>query len=357
MKIVLIDCALPINTRNEKILRSFAHYMPEAELHVITWARETGKTVDNSVSGAEYHVYEKPSPLQNLPKKFMNMFGFKRYIGRQLRSLNPDIVIASHWSNLILTSGFMRRGQKLIYENLDVPTESFIVRKLTEFFERISLLRTDFIVYASRFFEPLYSKRIPHYVLENKPMFDVCPIEARPIEGKLKVAYIGSVRYLPIMHNLVDAVRGNSKIELLIHGSGPDLESIRQYSDGLQNVHFTGRYSYDDIIRLYQAADVVWAAYPNKDYNVKYAISNKFHESLFVGVPCIYSDHTKLADFAVKHNIGLEVDPNSVESIAMVFDNLLSGKTDVSEIRRSMMQFQQQETTWDEDFQQLLKML
>lgn len=357
MKIVLIDCALPINTRNEKILRSFAHYMPEAELHVITWARESGKTFDNSISGAEYHIYEKLSPLQNLSRKFINMFGFRRYIGKQLCHINPDIVIASHWSNLILTFSFMHRGQKLIYENLDVPTNKFIVRKLTEIIEHISLLRTDFIIYASRFFESHYSNRIPHFVLENKPMFGVCHIETQPIKDKLKVAYIGSVRYISIMQNLIDAVRGNSHIELYIHGDGPDLESLRQYSTGLQNVQFTGRYSYDDIIHLYQAADVVWAAYPNKDYNVKYAISNKFHESLFVGVPCIYSDHTKLADFVVKHNIGIEVDPYSAKSITAVFEDLISGKIDITEIKHSMMLYQKHETTWDEDFQKLLKML
>lgn len=357
MKITLIDCSLPINTRNEKLLRSFSKYVPEAELHVITWSRENKKVVCDSLPEVEFHVYEKASPLQNLKKKFVNMFGFKRFIGRQLKTINPDIVIASHWSNLILTSGYIRHGQKLIYENLDVPTESFIIRKLTEFFERISLRRTDFIIYASRFFEPLYPKRIPHFILENKPMFGVCPFEPTPVADTLRVAYLGVVRYLPILQNLVDAVRGDDRIELVFHGNGAALEAIEQYSSGCTNITFTGRYSYQDIIGLYQKADIVWAAYPNHDYNVVYAISNKFHESLFVGVPCIYSSRTKLADFAVEHNIGLEVDPYSKQSISDLFSRILSGETDIAAIRRSMTEFQKYETTWDEDFIELLKLI
>ena len=34
---------------------------------------------------------------------------------------------------------------------------------------------------------------------------------------------------------------------------------------------------------------MVWAAYPNKDYNVKYAISNKFFESLVYEKPTFFS--------------------------------------------------------------------
>ena len=38
-KIALIDCSIPINTRNQKIINSIKNYYPECEIHIITWNR------------------------------------------------------------------------------------------------------------------------------------------------------------------------------------------------------------------------------------------------------------------------------------------------------------------------------
>ena len=141
---------------------------------------------------------------------------------------------------------------------------------------------------------------------------------------------------------------------MYFHGYGEDLQAMKDYCKDVNNVYFTGKYDYSKIVELYHHSDVIWAGYPNKDYNVVYAISNKFHESLYVGVPCVYSDKTELAVHVQKENIGFVVDPYNPTAIKKLFDDIASGQIDVEKIRKSMANYQLKESSWDDDFKKLL---
>ena len=352
MIFTLIDCSIPINTRNQKIVDSIKKEYPDAAIHVISWNRE-GKKHDLSNI---YHIYERNAPPADVKAKLMGMRGFKKYIGRVLSEIHPDVIIASHWSNLILVSGFKKKGQMLIYENLDIPTGGLFVRTASCFCEHFALRNVDLIIHASRFFMSLYKQKIPQIILENKPAFPPNR-EKGGTAHPLKVAFIGAIRYKDILMKLVDALKDDGKYELYFHGSGEDLDAMKDYCKDAKNVFFTGKYAYSEVVGLYHQSDVIWAGYPNKDYNVVYAISNKFHESLYVGVPCVYSSRTKLADCVKRENIGFVVDPYNTYAIKSLFDNISSGKIDLDEVKEAMEEYQKKETTWNEDFNQLIKAL
>lgn len=350
--IALVDCSIPINTRNQKIIDSIKRTISNAEIHVITWNRE-GVSLESS---PYFHTYNRVAPYADAVAKLKGMYGFKKYIGEVLKHIRPEIIIASHWSNLVLVSGYKTSSQKLIYENLDIPTGGSIIRHISCFFERKSLKKVDLVVHASRFFRPLYKQSISQIILENKPTFS--PNKKTSITNKpLKVAFIGSIRYKDILENLVNAIGNNEQFELYFHGGGEDLHAMQEYCKGISNVFFTGKYDYSKILELYHQSDIIWAAYPNRDYNVVYAISNKFHESLYVGVPCIYADHTKLADLVRQENIGFVVDPYNTSNIKDLFNDIASGKIDIDSVKKSMEEFQSKENTWENDFEQLVEFL
>ena len=344
--IAIIDCSIPINSRNQKIINSIKSYYPDYDIHIITWNRE-GVSLNKENN---FHAYHRIAPYANAKAKFYGMFGFKKYIKDTLNGIHPDIIIASHWSNLILVSGIKKRGQKLIYENLDVPTGGILIRKMSQFLEKWALKKVDVIVHASRFFKPLYPQNIPQLILENKPAFKPDFSMEKP-KQPLRISFIGSVRYKEILINLVEAVKNDNRFELYFHGSGEDLTFMQTYCKDVNNATFTGKYKYEEVVKLYHQSDIVWAAYPNKDFNVVYAISNKFHESLFVGIPCIYSDHTKLADFVREKNIGFVVDPYDINSIRTIFSHIYDGTINIGNTKENMLKFQKEETTWDIDFQ------
>ena len=345
--IVLIDDCFPINTRNRKILGSLAkHYGKEATLSVITWDRND----DYKEDLAGYHVYKKASEYGNKTRKLLNLWGYRQFCHAAIKALQPDVVIASHWNNLMMVPRLDRRRQMLIYENLDVPTEAYILRKATTALEHWYMRRVDLTIHASRFFTKLYSPKIKQLILENKPVLQSPPPQEYAVHQPLRVAFIGLLRYRDISKVLIDAVREDSRFLLYFHGDGHARQYLEECAKGASNIFFTGRYAYEDVARLYEQTDVVWAAYPNKDFNVVYAISNKFHESLSFGIPTIYADKTCLGDFVVENHIGMAVDPYSVDAVKQLLDNIVAHPDDLRKMAQDMRVFGKRQTTWEEDF-------
>ena len=348
---LLIDSSYPINTRNEKIIFSLKRVFPHLSVSFITWNRD-GRVVADTDKGMP--IYNKKSGYGKIFQKLINLWGYFRFLKGYNEKTSPLIIIASHWDMLFLASIFKKRRQILVYENLDIPTSSnklvlFILKQV----ETFALKKTDAIIFASRFFEDLYK----HFdgckmIIENKPLIrNVSTCLQVPKENNvLIISYIGLVRYADILKNLIDAVKDNNSVILYIHGEGQDLSKLRNYAAEYSNVKFTGRFGQADLPRLYSSSDIIWAVYPNKDYNVKYAISNKFHESIEYKVPCIYSNNTKLGDFVEYNHIGLTVDPYSVHDIKALVNLFVQDKTILERLKDNLFCYSQTEKGWNEEF-------
>lgn len=351
MIIAFIDTSYPLNNRNCKLIESFYRKYPECEIHAITWNRENLLIHE---LGYTVHSFEVKSQLGNYFDKFSKLFGFFKYVKAQLNCISPDIIIASHWESLIAGALYKGAAKKLVYENLDIPTGNKLIRSIIVFVERLCLKKTDIIIHASRFYKDLYPQRIPQYVLENKPTLfdanDYCPLK---IHSPLRISFIGSLRYPEIFYNLIDAVKDDNRVLLFLHGAGSHFELIAQYAKDISNVILTGRYSYVDIKKLYDDSDLIWAVYPSKDYNVKYAISNKFHESMILRRPCIFCAGTKLGNFVTENGLGFVVNPYDVNEIKELINNLLENNSLLQNVERNISQFIINERTWEEDFNEI----
>lgn len=349
MKIVIIDTSIPINTRNEKYIGSLKEFIPEVDLRVITWRRD-----DFPMDIPDYYfLYEAQAEYGNAKEKLVKLFGFAKFVHKKIRNFKPDVIIASHWESLLVTPSNLGWKPLIIYENLDVPTGGHIVRGITRFLELRKLKHVDLIVHASRFFKELYPEAIPQIVLENKSKFN---FETIPHENNSNtvVSYIGTVRYRDIMSNFIEGASKIDNVDVDIFGDGQDLSYLQNKYENLRNVRFHGTYSFSDIPVLYSKSDVVWAAYPNKDYNVVYAISNKFHESMMCGVPCIYANKTKLGEFVEKEGVGFVVDPYSVEEIKSLVSKIANKEIDLTPYRQRLAAQRNSLTTWDEDFKKVV---
>lgn len=351
MKITFIDTSYPLNNRNDKLIESFQKKYIECEIHAITWNRER---LHINKTNYQIHSYEKQSELGNNFDKLRKMIGFFRFVKQVLNDINPDIIVASHWDSLIAGAMFKGKAKKLVYENLDIPTGNKWIRYCIKKIENLCLKKTDIIIHASRFFKELYPQKIPQYILENKPtLFTSEDFTPLVIHTPLRVSFIGSLRYPEVFYNLIDAVKGDSRILLNLHGAGSHFEKIAKYSEDIPNIKMTGRYNYNDIKHFYDESDLIWAVYPGKDYNVKYAISNKFHESMMLRRPCIFCSGTKLGDFVSKNKIGFSVNPYDINAIKGLFNDILNNPNIIKETVNFISEFVSLEKTWDEDFDQI----
>lgn len=353
MKVVLLDTSYPICSRNIKIVQSIAKEFPKAEIHQVGWNR-VGRRINDD--NPLLHIYPKLSSLGKPWAKARDLWGYRNFACSIIKEVNPDVVIASHWDTLILVPHLDRKRQKLVYENLDIPTGRF--RILIRFLEKMALRHTDLIIHASRFFKDLYPQTIKQFVLENKPSFPIEKTNDNSITHQpLRIVYIGSIRYKEILFNLIDAVRNDTRFHLTLHGRGPELEDVRTYATGIENVEMTGNFDYKDLVSKYTDADVVWAVYPNKDFNVKYAISNKFHESIHLRIPGVFAKETMLGQYVQQKNIGLVVDPYNSYEIKSLFSKIANGDIDLQEIRENLEQIALKQTSWEDDFKPILNFI
>ena len=69
----LIDCSIPINTRNQKIINSLKEVYKDAEFHIITWNRENVELKENKY----FHAHSKTAAYADVKAKLLGLIGFK----------------------------------------------------------------------------------------------------------------------------------------------------------------------------------------------------------------------------------------------------------------------------------------
>ncbi|MEL0609333.1 glycosyltransferase [Vibrio echinoideorum] len=331
-KLLMLSSSYPIHPRLEKVSRNI-----DAEsFGVCAWNR------GGFLPGTDEHdfVYNCPIGYKSKLYKILYFLLFAVHFRRTIKIFSPDIVVCRYWDMFVLASLVCPSKIKIVYDVCDMPS-SFIVRLL----ERLFLKRANEVYISSRFFQPFYSNLKNITLFENKPdvsMFAQLPGRKGKIDGDNKnnpinLVFLGKVRYYKIMVNAIEACRDfDSELFFSIYGDGPDLDALKAYvcQNEIRNVEFHGRYDYKNIAHIYSVADLIWAAYDSNVDNVKYAISNKFFESIFFKIPGIYSKNTKLGSFVEKEGIGFTVEEGSIESIKEQFRFLISNRqrlNDVSE--------------------------
>ena len=356
-KIILVDTSYPINSRNRRILDSLKDIYGDENVKYVSWNRD-GRNID--AKDTANYILSLNSPIGDRLKKLRNLFDFRRFLKTSLSDFAPDVIIASHWDSLILCASLKKKQQILIYENLDMPTVNAAVFKILRYLEKLSLNKTDAISYASRFYLPYYKWfRGQHFVLENKvPESMAIPIEhTTQNEKKLLIAFNGGLRYAEIFKNLFEAVDCLDNVNVDIYGGDSgEGDVIMKYAKGKKNIKFHGPYKYEEIPIIYSKMDIVWAVYPSNDFNVKLAISNKYHESIFYGVPGIFAKDTRLGEWVDANKIGYQVDGYSVESIRNLIVKIRDNKdTEIAEKKHNMESLSiDEKASWKETISPLI---
>lgn len=355
-RIVLIDTNYPINSRNKRIVNSLSKEFGVENVRVIAWDR--CGNIEEGATREFYNIYNHPSPLGDKWAKLRSLVGYGVFVKRIIKEFTPNVIIASHWDSLLIASLIKNTNQILIYENLDMPSGKQPLRRILTKIEHMALRNTDAISYASRFYLPYYNFfKGQHIILENKlakeALVELSDREI-PKKGPLRIMFNGAIRYAETMHNLFEAIGGNENIELLIYGYpvGSEGQSILRDAGRFKNILYLGSYVYTDIPKLYAQSDLVWGVYTAKDFNVKNAISNKFHESIAYVVPGIFAANTKLGDLVANNEIGFTVDGYSITAIKTLFEEILDDRSKILvRIKSNLKSLRDKiQIDWDSEF-------
>lgn len=352
-KILLIDGVYPVNTRN---LRIYKTLMQKYTIKFCAWNRNNFQYTDKN-----NFIYSSNEGYGKKIKKLLGMKAYLSFIKQTIKEYKPELIIASQWDMLLLTilSGF--KG-KIIYENLDLPTSSnkFILLFLLKL-EKWMLKKIDGIIFASRFFLPIYKENnIKKLLLENLPLKEINFQKEIDIQrrNKIRISFIGGLRYFETMKNLLLAIQKNNNIELYLIGRGAENNKFKNFikEKKLKNILLIDSYKYEEIKKFYVNTDLIWAVYPNKDYNVKFAISNKFFESILFEKPCFFAKNTQLGNLVHENGMGIVVDPYNIQEIKNIINQL--NKEKILNLQNNIKFYKNnQKLYWEESEEELLKFI
>lgn len=363
-KVLMLVDHYPLSPRALKMRKTIITN-DNVEVKIFVWNRRSLKINEEFVEG-----FNSKTGYGNFFRTLMDLPRYLYNSKKFIEKYQPDIIHAVDYTSLNATP-IKSEYTKIIYEIYDIKFfNNAIVNKYREYKEtKLINERVDSIIIASPFFEEYYKSKLfidrEYLVINNMPSEKITssqrvyiPIEhnKEKLKDKIIISFIGRVRYKEILLNLLNAIQSKNNIILLIAGDGPDLNDIKKYindNDMIDKVIVTGSFEESDLTNIYSYTDFVWAAYPNKDTNVYYAISNKYFESIVFKKPIIVSQGTKLGEYVSENNTGMIVNPYSVNDIEKLLDDL--GKVDIMPSSNEVIFWESEENRVIKLYNRLLK--
>jgi len=185
--------------------------------------------------------------------------------------------------------------------------------------QKVSMLVLTSQEYYNIYYKKIYKNRVEF--VENWPDHSVWRgFTKKPREHTFVIGYIGCVRYMRCVYALVDAViqlREKGLNVVVKFAGGGALKDLREYIGNRSGFEILGPFNYSkDIKDLYADVNLNFAVYDNRVKNVKYAMPNKYYETILAHIPILVAEGTFLERCVLHNQIGNIVIGDNANSIA-----------------------------------------
>jgi glycosyltransferase involved in cell wall biosynthesis len=234
------------------------------------------------------------------------------------------------------------RGKPLIYDAHEFASglEIFNTKRLSGWIwklcERILIRRAEVIITINEQHKKLFLnkyRKIPlPYVIMNLPFRERNSIPNQMLDfsdRKNMVIYQGILKKGRGLKNTIKSIQSVNRGILGIIGHGELEYELRQLVSDLnleEKVRFYGKISWDKLLSESQKAKAGIVLFEPLSENYKYAAPNKFFEYVMAGTPLIASKIPSFEYFISKFEVGLLVDPDSLDQISEAINKLLTDK-------------------------------
>ncbi|MBQ4528074.1 MAG: hypothetical protein II998_08375 [Clostridia bacterium] len=319
--IALVFCGdlkyCPYLTRYTKLLDE-----NKSEYEVLFWNRGAYE-LDLSEN---YAYYGSASDLsKGKIAKLFDFFGFRKWLKKRIKSKKYDkLIILSTLSGVLIWDVLKKYKDKYIFDVRDYSFEHISLfakaeKRIVEnsVFTAISsegfksfLPKSDKYVLAHNF-NPEEAKRESHSFKKN---------ETEP----LNVVWNGAMRFFAHQKFIIDALKNDSRFQLVYHGAGPELEQYEKYAkdEGIKNITFTGVYDNKDKPSLLANAHILNNSYgygrPDvAEKELENAVSNRFYDGLIYHIPQFTESVGHKKNLVEKSGVGtgLKTDENFADRL------------------------------------------
>ena len=329
------------------------------DVHIFAWDRDC----DHPPVNEFIEVVDKKIPITRLGCKatfgegFKNIIPYLKFqlgIRRFLKRNRFDVVHACDFDTAFFSQGVVRRKkEKFVFDIFDFlagdPKNLFqrIIKKL-----QIRLInRSDAAIICTEERRKQIAESRPKrlYVIHNTPMTAQLPLckEAKPASdaGRISVSYVGILQDYRLLPELVSFFSRRPDLEWHVGGFGKYEELFKRAAAENENIHFYGRISYEDTLKLESRCDINLAIYDPEVENHRYAAPNKFYESLMLGKPVIMVKNTGMANVVSQNDIG-EVIEYSEKGFEEGLYRLIAKRDEWSKMSAEMKHIYDTEYNW-----------
>ena len=237
--------------------------------------------------------------------------------------LTLPLVFFSHKSMVVIDV------RDLTWEYLTENTLSkYILKKVLRWLVLKGLMTGDIFTTTNRkelsYVKKLSPKSVCYLLsngISNERYNDLLQIKNKRIGKKIKVAYIGTVGIAQNLITLIKAAKKRPKIEFKVIGDGIELEALIKYCDSNQvsNVEFSGSMPWEDILKVYNDVDVLYA---NISPNYVTAVPSKIFEYIVVGKPVIFGSVGESREILKKFKHVTLIKPDDDDQLVSSLDDL-----------------------------------
>lgn len=176
-------------------------------------------------------------------------------------------------------------------------------------------------------------------VVHNTPIFseqvnkEVTPIDKEK-SGKLVFTYVGGLAERRFIKKVVDIFSEESRVELVIAGTGEATDYVKKISEKNDNISYLGKVSYKQALNLYSKSDIMFAVYDPSIPNHKYSAPNKIYEAMLTGKPIIVSKNTGIDSIVTENNMGFAIDYTE-EAFKEVLEKIITVESDLESMSKN----------------------
>lgn len=247
-------------------------------------------------------------------KQVGKFFKFKAEIFQFINNNKFDAIHCHDFDGLFIGYSINKKLKlKLVYDEHDLFYLYFIDRlgmlnKLIYNFikirEKKMLKAVDTHIVVTPKMGEIYenvSKKV--LVVNNAPYRDLFKNIEKTQSKKIRIGFIGSVRYYDEMKALIEASQKyKDEVEIVVCGKGIYSDKLKTYSENFSNVKITGAYTINELEGMYRGIDVTYAFYPGTMATI--SMPNKFYESIITETPIIANIATEFGYEVNKNKFG-----------------------------------------------------
>lgn len=283
---------------------------------ILSWDRTERQDSVEEIEGINVHNFShKPLGSSNLLLFTTGYLHWWLYVFFSLIKDNSDVIHAESFYSLFpLIPLKIFKDTKIIYDLVDFVADSYpypeFVLKFLRFFENGCLKFTDGVIVVDMRKQKLKMNHIKKLAVVTN-----CPIDNQKFKYKKEskketfIGYYGGwLSETRGIRPFCDSVKCLKNVKLIIAGSGPDEQKLKDDFSDCENIEFIGLVDSNASLELTHSADFLFAFYdPSLKVN-RNASPAKLYDAMMCGTPIIVNVEARLVAKTVREeNCGVVI--------------------------------------------------